>query len=676
MGQEIYNEGRVVGLSAWEIFAKHAEAAGVPSSVIPNENQWLTAMIGAGASMILRIPAATTAGIHDFDLPLGSNLTSAGVIIANPFMGACDWDNTHTWATKITSYSPLILNNPVDYPTNIDVPQDDTYTTAVYKDTVSEFTKITDGIVFTKNATWVDSKIQEDTFTGDGETVTYALSSKATSLDTVTVDGATPTTTYTLDADANTVTFGVAPSDESEIIITYTSLPDKDIDPNFNESSTAVRLYISSDITKDTAVLLTGFQNKRILQGLSGFADSEGTGGSADITTNDWQNGGMLGPEVIPWASKIIFTVPSSTYKLANSLTRTIPSDEAINNPAYDETEKKLYGYTLKDFNNATVESNSFIDFNSIKLTDYYDKHAEDLGSNTGVIDENVQNISLNTNTLTAWYPGLTSEVINGLEDNAKYFPPALYAAQITESGDNILVPVDVAAPGTVKGFSNSIAAYNYKQLLPNNYSIYYNRDENTYSFVTPNEPNPNNWSGTATLEYIPNAAPQVKVTAGNQFAKFVALTKVVNNEVVDYNISPSAYFYTGSTPITWSQLMYSLANESGLDVMGDKLRALAQEFNSSGDGNGGVMGNNTPGRINSLVTAELALRNSDNTNRSKFTLDRSQNSNVIKADTGTGLKSGTDFIEFSNGLRLYILKSNQTIPTTNVPVGSIGIGW
>lgn len=657
MGQEIYNEGRVVGLSAWEIFAKHAEASGVPSSVIPNENQWLTAMIGAGASMILKIPAATTAGIHDFDLPLDSNLTSAGVIIANPFMGTCDWDDTNHWATKVTSYSPLILNNATDYPTSADVPQDDNYTAAVYKDCVSEFTKITDGIVFTKNATWVNSKIQEDNFTGDGDTVTFALSSKAVSLDTVTIDGAVPTTTYTLDTNVNTVTFGIAPSDESEIIITYTSLPTKDIDPNFNESSTTVRLYISSDITKDTAILLTGFQNKRILQGLSGFADSEGTGGSADITNNDWQNGGMLGPEIIPWASKIIFTVPSSAYNLMNCLERTIPSDAIYTAKQVGPEGKKI------TFRNVTseVKTNSVIDFDSIVVTDYYNAHATEFSqTNPVVLTETVSEFTLgnnnNYNTLTAWYPGMTATKINSLSasDNSSIFPPALYATQIDSTGEKTLVPMDVAAPGTVKAFKGNDAgqvAAKYVDLMRDNFAMYYDNTNNTYTFVAYGKPA----SGTAKITY--GDAPKASITAGDKTVGIISLTKSDGTTYYNTNGSSGTIHASDAAPknIVWTDLLTALKDEKQVNLLGTKLTNLGNELAT----------NNTIGVTNTVATVRGTKIKVNN-------IEISEDSNNAKLTSGKSVKVGTQYIEFADGKRLYIAGSAPS----GAPEGSIGIGW
>ncbi len=604
MPQEIYNEGRVVGLSAWEIFVKNVLANGADPNSIPTETQWLTSMIGIGASMVLRIPANTTKGVHDFALPVDSTLSSAGIVIANPFIGSCEFD-TSGWATKVTSYGSLIENTSEVHP-GTNVPFNDTFHNAEFANCVSEFTKITDGIVFTQNAKWIPTE-----------------------------DGS----------------------------------PYSDIDPNFNESSTTVRLYISSDIgTSPVYVLLTGFTNKRILQGLSGFAaesDGYSVGGSTDVNNNDWKNGGMLGPEMIPWASKIIFTVPSYAYNLVNSLNRTIPSDAEYTSDTY-------YGFEIKGSgDNTEAKANTFVDFNALNLQDYYTVNAE---SFTGVptLQEDIisvaTGISDKYNTITAWYPGLTASAINEVTSSVSFFPPALYATQISDSGTQTLIPLDVAAPGTVKGFNNTAQASQYKQMLPDNYAIYANPTTNTFSFVT--STNPSDWSGTTKINYIDNTA-KVEVLAGEESVKLVALT---NSNHEDYDLSGSAEaVYTGAQPITWAQLLNCLYTGRSLDVMGTNLRALAQEFN----GGGNTMGNNSPGVINDFVTAKLTLRSTDSTSmgmRTWMTTTRSNNSPIIAASTGCGYKSGTQFIEFADGKRLYISGTNPGV--ANVPVGSIGIGW
>ena len=626
MPQEIYNEGRVVGLSAWEIFKRTAEGQGVDPQVLPTEAQWLTSMIGMGSSMILRVPANTSAGIHDYELPTGSNLSAAGVIIANPFLGNCAWDTTNTWATKVLSYSPLIQNTEDANPpvaNNNTVPFDPNYYgNADYDDlgtvsntnTVSNFIKIADGIVFVKNATWVE--------TG--------------------------------------------------------SEPFKDINPDFNNSTTVVRLCFSSTTTADMLILLTGFNNKRVLQGLVGFATSDGetpphsVGGSVDtsldpdtgIPRNDWVSGGMLGPEIMPWATKIVFSVPNSAYSLSDGITRTIPNDATLDNTY------TIAGIHLNKLNSGEVRTNSVIDFDSVILTDYYDNHSF---STTPVITENVETVALgisdNCNSLVAWYPGMTATQIlveagRATPSNANFFPPALYATQVTTTGVKTLVPVDVAAPGTVKGFATVTEAQNYKQLLPNNYSIYHDTTTNTFSFAIYNVA-PENWSGTAKLDYL--AEPKAQLTVSGKQTEIISLTDPNTNQ--EYLMTGAGGDLTTSPlgKFNWDDMLTTLKDNKNIDTLGNTFRQVGAELNASGTA--GI----TNQVITNLGTTKLTLTG---TNSVGISTSITNGTHLATLDSGNSIKSGTEFIEFSNGLRLYISNTAGGPAVANVPVGSIGIGW
>lgn len=612
MAQAIYNEGRVVGLSAYEIFVKQAIANGVEE--IPTESQWLTSMIGCGASMILRIkPATAQVGVNDFTFPSTSNLSAAGVIFASPFIGECAWDEDGAgkWATKVTSYGGLISNTSSSYPTSSTVPSG-TYEASEYQNCVSEFLKITDGIVYTQGANWVNSASQP---------------------------------------------------------------PEKDIDPNFNESSTVVRLYLTEVPRTEIKVLLTGFNNKRILQGLSIVASASG-GGSADPSTNDWENGGMLGPEVIPWSSKIIFAVPSSAYALANSLVRTMPNDTALTKDTYS-----IDGIGIRNVRNGEVKANSIIDFSSITLTDYYDAHS--FGSKLPTLKENVGKVTLgnadSTNTLVAWYPGMTAEQLEieearSTKSNANFFPPALYASQITQTGtNNRLVPIDVAAPGTVKGFTDQTQAINYKTIMPNNFSIYHNTTNNTFSFVTSSTPS--EWSGTTKLTYT--SEPEAELVVGTQTLGVVALTK-----------PNGTYYNTGSETITigsdnvtnplgkvnWDLLFQALKGELTVDLLGTRLRNIGSELNSNNK-----MGMTSSTTIGEVGTNTLTLRGNSVSISSK---DLGNGKKVASIAQGASVELGDNYIQFTDTansnrkVRFYICNKAGGPGTTGVPDGSIGIGW
>ena len=115
---------------------------------------------------------------------------------------------------------------------------------------------------------------------------------------------------------------------------------------------------------------------------------------------------------------------------------------------------------------------------------------------------------------------------------------------------------------------------------------------------------------------------------------------------------------------------MSALSAEREIDILGTDLHNIGTEMQQT----------NTIGitnHISQIGADSLALtKNTGGTQSVEVyaTADTSGSTKVAKLAEGTTLKAGTDFIEFSNGLRLYI---SETEPTAqDVPVGSIGIGW
>ena len=103
MPKEIYNEGRVVGMSAYEIYLRH-QLSEYPEMEPVTEREWLASTIGAGCSMILRIPKDTPAGAFEKQLPDNSTLCAATNITATVFDGQVSLDATQTWATTALSF--------------------------------------------------------------------------------------------------------------------------------------------------------------------------------------------------------------------------------------------------------------------------------------------------------------------------------------------------------------------------------------------------------------------------------------------------------------------------------------------------------------------------------------------------------------------------------------------
>ena len=271
MGQQIYNEGRVVGFSAYEIYVRHLLSQD-PDAKVPTEKEWLAATIGRGASMILKVGSSTSVGVHDYELPGSSTLCAAGVIVASFFDGEVEMNGC--WATKVKSYGSLISNTVKSHPnTNVneldpsDTPYNSNNTTNLEQ--LKSYINITEGL-YIDYGRW---------------------NSKGNS---------------------------------------STSIPYVSFEPvvKSNSGVGCIRIRISKPLTADVYILLTGFINKTIISSLvsENPRDSEGNHLYVGDTDNP-ENGDFLGPEEFPWASKIIFTTPSElTYLMNNeSYARKIP---------------------------------------------------------------------------------------------------------------------------------------------------------------------------------------------------------------------------------------------------------------------------------------------------------------------------------------------------------------
>lgn len=208
MAKEVYNLGRVTGLSAYEMNVKHqlAEYPDLPSMT---EKEWIAATITAGASLILKIPAGTGAGVHDYPLPRNSTLCSGNSLIAYPFAGECTF-NSSGWATAITSYGPLISNTAASHPVTPGSNASQVPSSATKEQEIAnlialmkDYVKIVDGIVY-----------QTGTWTPSGKT------------------------------------------------------PYMDFRPDFNQGST-LRLYFDKKVDKEIHIIFTGLVNRAIVAGAS-----------------------------------------------------------------------------------------------------------------------------------------------------------------------------------------------------------------------------------------------------------------------------------------------------------------------------------------------------------------------------------------------------------------------
>lgn len=113
--RQIYNEGRVVGLSPYELYIRQLLSSN-PEATPMSEREWLANMLSESSSMILCIPKGTEAGYHDYVLPDKSDLAGYTIIHGSLFQGEVTLSDDGHWATSVTDYGPLISNTAESHP--------------------------------------------------------------------------------------------------------------------------------------------------------------------------------------------------------------------------------------------------------------------------------------------------------------------------------------------------------------------------------------------------------------------------------------------------------------------------------------------------------------------------------------------------------------------------------
>ena len=266
-GRILWNEGRVVGLSAYEIFVRHVLGRD-PNATVPSELAWLTSVMSNGSALLLQIGSDTGSGsgnvdgTHyiDVELPSGSGLWATNTIVGSCFIGTGGGVTTDYtgWCTKVVDYGPLIQNDSTASPTtatgtppNADVSNIPPTTAAgvnltdLQKSQMLEYAKIVDGIVY-QPGTWSEN------------------------------------------------TAANKPPEKKEV-------PNASYLPH-------IRILLKDKVTTTFYVLLTGFTYKGVFDAIADYSH-QGT---------QPENGDFLGPESWAWANKIVFTAPSN---LSNNTT-------------------------------------------------------------------------------------------------------------------------------------------------------------------------------------------------------------------------------------------------------------------------------------------------------------------------------------------------------------------
>ena len=220
MPREIWNEGRVVGLSAYSIYIKEFLETN-PGEEPASEREWLASSLALGASMLVKIPVDASAPRTNYSVeipfPTNSCLCAANTIIGSFFHGDATPD-ANGWATKVTDYGELISNTSSSSPSGSMIPRQSPLTWSdAGKDQMRNYLKIVDGII-----------IQP----GDWSTAS-----------------STP--------------------------------PQKDLKPDMGSAPT-LRLHLSESVDTAFWLLLTGFSIRTVVTGESGVDGSVGTDSPQD----------------------------------------------------------------------------------------------------------------------------------------------------------------------------------------------------------------------------------------------------------------------------------------------------------------------------------------------------------------------------------------------------------
>lgn len=654
MSKTIYNEGRVVGLSAYDIYVRH-QLSEHPELPVVTEKEWLAASIGAGASMILKIAANTTAGIHDYPLPVNSSLCAASTITASLFNGEVEVDDAGLWATKVLSYGPLISNtdklSPSDDGLQIPVCEDIDSWNKTNAQMVTEYGKIIDGL-FIQPGTWT------------------------------TVGG----------------------------------VPYKDFSPKFYNAQSetfttgTVRLRLAQTTDRPVYVLLHGLVPMSVAASAM-KPDSSPLNPDNDTYDSNQapENGDFLGPQIFPWGSKIIFTTPSEMLNILNtrSYIREFPDDDlnvavtAAPIIDFETTDPKTY------YQGHDVDSKVALEV----------KELNTIGSGVSVLStyQRPESVKINgvTHSGADYAPALYGAKITS-EGQTEMCPVDTAAPGTIKmfNDENLARSYPKVIPNTYSLYQNDGDVYLFNKDTDPTENVPITTKVATSNIGTSTAPIYVNSTTARSTDAKPakttiqslsmvdtsGKALSLDGTAGtidnsgvnDKLSWKTLLQALSTNKVIDFlgsalrtfrsklpNIETSGVLkLTGTGQNTLSG---SLVVEKGLQVNDAVEVEGTLEVTDDAIFNDAVTANNGL-TVTKLLTANDGVKVSGRTSNG---YDVETASQTFK--TNKPVQSGGNYIVFSNGLRLYIsptapagtpTSDNTTTDGSKIPIGSIGIGW
>lgn len=222
MPKEIYNEGRVQGMSAYEVYVRE-HLSEDPETNPATEREWLSASIASGSSLLLKFTVSQESRnrkdnedwMYQIELPEGTRLGAANTVIASFFRGEAETD-TDGWAVRVTNYGDLIVNDASLSDTSTSKNNVSNWSESE-RNSLIQYMKVVDGVVL-QPGNWRNSGL---------------------------------------------------------------SKPVKDLSPDITERP-IIRLHIKGPITNEFYILFTGFTIKTVLSGSCGLDGSTQTNMPAD----------------------------------------------------------------------------------------------------------------------------------------------------------------------------------------------------------------------------------------------------------------------------------------------------------------------------------------------------------------------------------------------------------
>lgn len=542
--KSIYNEGRVVGLSAYEIYVKQF-LQDHPDEEPATEREWLASTLAMGSSMMLVLSSATVPsgsgfGVVDIPLPAGSKLCAANTLIASYVF--CEGERIAAPETATSQYGTAKyawFKNLTDFGNNL----------------VNSASQPPSQYIDTNFITTIPPKTQEGVVGPPSEWTKLQLRGYMSIVDGIVIQPGT-----------------WSPSQSGT---------HKDFEPDLSKPP-VIRLIYNKAIRR-TQILLTGFSIATVVKG-----ESNVEGGS--MNTDHPENGDFLGPQAYPWANKIIFSIPSeiSSYFYINNFQRRIPDAES--DPKRIEQISIIDGKSSQASTYYNDHSASVVDeavselnaLNSYTVTSYQEGDP--------VPPPPPQDPGANVLTL---YSRRGSNAPSALYESVVLVPDTLLVTNqdgtstVNQRSQTVkLYPVDVVAPGTVKLFQGANNATNQGKVT----SLETNESEN-YGFIRTNDYIVFQKNGSSFIPVSDVTASDINhdvIISGSSKAQKATITSGMHSQ--DALIVPSGSITIPSNNLSvdyiyWAALLEGLANNKKLDVLGEKLRNLKTALASLAQG-------------------------------------------------------------------------------------------